>query len=285
MVARLTGLSTHTLRMWERRHGAVEPSRTPGGDRLYTASDVVRLQRLAALVNRGHAVSRVAPLSDEQLEELVGSEAGDTKLAGPTEGEQTALIEEVIEAVFRLDHRRAEQILRRAVVGLEPSVFISDLIEPLLRTIGDRWRTGEIEIYHEHILSNLVRNVLVSLLSTIRVTDANKRLVIATPQGERHEFGALSVSLLVAGLGWSPTYLGTDLPADDIVEAAHRTDAQLVLLSVVHVSPATQRELARIEEALRPSIRLLIGGSGASHLEVTRAELVGPRSLEQCLGT
>jgi hypothetical protein len=41
--ARLTGLSPELLRAWERRHGVVEPLRTPGGTRRYSAADLERL--------------------------------------------------------------------------------------------------------------------------------------------------------------------------------------------------------------------------------------------------
>jgi DNA-binding transcriptional MerR regulator len=56
-VARLTGLSPHVLRAWERRYGAVRPLRTPGGTRLYRESDVARLRQLRAAVQAGHSIS------------------------------------------------------------------------------------------------------------------------------------------------------------------------------------------------------------------------------------
>ncbi|MDL1950237.1 MerR family transcriptional regulator, partial [Acidobacteria bacterium ACD] len=38
-VARLTGISTHALRVWERRYGTLKPQRSDGGDRLYSDGD------------------------------------------------------------------------------------------------------------------------------------------------------------------------------------------------------------------------------------------------------
>ena len=46
--ARLTGLSPDLLRAWERRYGVVEPTRTPGGTRRYTAADLERLRLVKA---------------------------------------------------------------------------------------------------------------------------------------------------------------------------------------------------------------------------------------------
>ena len=66
-VARLTGISPDTLRMWERRYAVVEPRRTPKGGRLYSQQDVTRLTMIKTLVDSGHAISTVANLPLEEL--------------------------------------------------------------------------------------------------------------------------------------------------------------------------------------------------------------------------
>ena len=66
-VARLTGISPDTLRIWERRYEVVEPRRTPKGGRLYSQQDVTRLTMIKTLVDSGHAISTVANLPLEEL--------------------------------------------------------------------------------------------------------------------------------------------------------------------------------------------------------------------------
>lgn len=66
-VARLTGISPDTLRIWERRYEVVEPRRTPKGGRLYSQQDVTRLTMIKTLVDSGHAISTVANLPVEEL--------------------------------------------------------------------------------------------------------------------------------------------------------------------------------------------------------------------------
>jgi DNA-binding transcriptional MerR regulator len=68
-VARLTGVAPDTLRVWERRHGAVVPFRSAKGSRLYSQQDVARLALIKRLVDSGDAISRVANLSMGQLQE------------------------------------------------------------------------------------------------------------------------------------------------------------------------------------------------------------------------
>ncbi|MAT84545.1 MAG: hypothetical protein CMD39_09675 [Gammaproteobacteria bacterium] len=67
--ARLSGVSREKIRIWERRYGAVSPGRDAGNHRLYSQDDVDRLALIRALVDRGHAVSKVATLSRSELED------------------------------------------------------------------------------------------------------------------------------------------------------------------------------------------------------------------------
>jgi len=66
-VARLTGISPDTLRIWERRYDIVQPQRTPKGGRLYSHQDVTRLTMIKTLVDHGFAISTVANLPVEEL--------------------------------------------------------------------------------------------------------------------------------------------------------------------------------------------------------------------------
>lgn len=68
-VARLTGISSHVLRVWERRYGVVDPLRSDSKRRRYNREDIQRLGLLKTLVDHGHAIGSIAKLSTEQLEE------------------------------------------------------------------------------------------------------------------------------------------------------------------------------------------------------------------------
>jgi DNA-binding transcriptional MerR regulator len=67
MVARLTGLNQHTLRMWERRYAVVSAQRAPNGRRLYSQADVERLILIKHLVDCGDSIGQVAGMQSETL--------------------------------------------------------------------------------------------------------------------------------------------------------------------------------------------------------------------------
>ncbi len=66
-VARLTGVSVHTLRNWEEHHGAVHPRRSEGGKRLYSEADVQRLALIKKLADRGLSLHDIAACSIDEL--------------------------------------------------------------------------------------------------------------------------------------------------------------------------------------------------------------------------
>lgn len=66
-VSRLTGIPADTLRIWERRYQIVDPQRTEKGGRLYSQEDVTRLTIIKTLVDQGQAISTVANLRLDEL--------------------------------------------------------------------------------------------------------------------------------------------------------------------------------------------------------------------------
>ena len=65
-VTKRTGISAECLRAWERRYG-LEPAERTGKTRFYSASQVERLTNVKALLEQGHPISQLIPLSDDEL--------------------------------------------------------------------------------------------------------------------------------------------------------------------------------------------------------------------------
>ena len=72
-VARLTGLTDHTIRVWERRYCAVVTARAPNGRRQYTEADVQKLSLLKLLTDHDIPISHVAGASLAELRRQVDS--------------------------------------------------------------------------------------------------------------------------------------------------------------------------------------------------------------------
>lgn len=304
VAARRAGLTTATVRAWERRYGAVEPARTETDRRLYSDTDIERLQLLRALVASGQSVSDLATLTTARLRTLVERERGPLEAAesdsprrrarGRTTRERSAtlvLLRACDQAVREMDAPRLQTLLSRALVGLPSRTFMDRVLVPLLRRIGRLWERGQITVAHEHAASVAVRQVLGWMLETFRASGESRRvfadqvppaIIVATPQGERHEFGALMVSVLAAAAGWRVSYLGADLPADDIARAIKSSNARAVAVSIVSphaTSDELGRELWRLRRSIGQGPALLVGGT-ASAVHTGLLEELGAVRLE-----
>jgi len=67
VVSRLTGISAHCLRMWERRHGLGPSRRTEGGQREYSKVDLDHLFLVKQLVDSGMRIKDIAALPQKTL--------------------------------------------------------------------------------------------------------------------------------------------------------------------------------------------------------------------------
>ena len=293
-VSKLTGISIDTLRAWERRYQAVTPQRDERG-RLYTEADVKRLRLLNAGVDSGHAIGRLAALSDEELQGLMASPVTVAGVGGALKAvhlvDQGSLLpDSVMAAVERWDSAEAERELALLAAVLAPRELVHRVALPLIRRVGEAWHEGTLTIAQEHMTSALLRNLVGALVPLYRRTSPASRLLFATPAGELHEFGILLSAMLAAGGGLGIVYLGANLPSEEIVAAARRTAPQAVVLGFVGSSGAKagMKELQEVAQQLPSQIELWVGGTQGTgtvtEVRKTRALLIEDfEKLEQHL--
>jgi DNA-binding transcriptional MerR regulator/methylmalonyl-CoA mutase cobalamin-binding subunit len=256
-VARLTGLSPHVLRAWERRYGAVQPLRTAGGTRRYRDADVARLRRLRAAVAAGHPIGEVAHASDEELQRRLD--------LVPTQPEPP--LGPLLDAIERLDAAAAERLLATQLAVLGPPRFVRLVASPLLHEVGRRWETGSFCIASEHLASAILRSLLGAALRHTRAAAQAPPVLFTTLPGEQHELGALMAAVTAVDAGGHPVFLGGNLPVDEIAEAAESVGAAAVAVGVCRVNGGELgAALAALRAALPPHVELWLGGPGSAGL-------------------
>ncbi len=246
----------------------VDPSRSEGGQRLYSDEDVHRLSLLHRAVEEGRNISQVAGLSTVELLALVEEdrvERRGPRLPEPSEGASvSSVLEQAKGAVKKMDPVRLERILTRGAMAFSVPTLTDEVLVPLLASIGSSWRGGELGVAQEHLASVVIRRFLEWLLSSVDSGDLGSVFVSTTPAQERHEFGALLSAVSAAAAGWKAVYLGPDLPASEIVAAVIRLEAKVLALSLVDpaLGATFPRELAELQGALPESVRMVVGGPG-----------------------
>jgi MerR family transcriptional regulator, light-induced transcriptional regulator len=278
-VARLAGLSTHVIRVWERRYGVTAPSRSEGGARLYSQAELDRLRLLKRAVDRGHPIGQLVLLAPAELERLAGGAAARTL---PGEETVAELMQDFLEAVEGFDDARAERVLDRASVAFSGRALVLEVLSPLLERIGESWASGTLCTASEHVASALVRDRTSSLLRRLPREPDAKLAVVSTPAGELHEIGAMLAATTAKMRGWDVLYLGPNLPASQIALAAHRSGAEIVALSVLALDAKhTESELEELANTLAPDVAIVLGGAGVARLAGTPPRVKTLGSLEE----
>lgn len=282
-VSRLTGLSADVVRVWERRYKAISPQRSGGGSRLYSDAEIARLRKLRQAVELGHAISQVAKLPDNELDTLASRQRA-SQLVGPEPANPYEVARErFLQAITRMDVVTADEEINRAATLYPPRVLVKQIVAPLLAEIGDRWAHRDMGIAQEHVATNLIRNLLSSLFRLYPPDLAAEAVVVATPSGERHEFGILLTALIAATRGWRVIYLGVDLPAAEIARAVKMTKARVLALSLINGhSEQTTEELRTLTAQMPSATRVWLGGSEALKYRdlIERADWILVRDLE-----
>jgi DNA-binding transcriptional MerR regulator/methylmalonyl-CoA mutase cobalamin-binding subunit len=286
-VVRRTGLTPHVIRVWERRYGAVRPRRTATNRRSYTDEEVRRLILLKKVVDAGHSIGQVASLPGEELAELLEDNSapegrhGETMMGAPGDSTAAGLLEGSLKAAQALDSRMLESVLRRGVLALSRPVLLQHLILPLLRAVGEGWHEGDLRVAHEHMASGVIRTLLGELLLNSAASPSAPDAVFATPAGQLHELGALAAAVMAASDGWKVTYLGADLPAEEIAAAALHNRSRAVCLSITYPADdaALASELTRLRGYLPKNVGLAVGGAAAGSYRSTLGA-IGAASLE-----
>jgi DNA-binding transcriptional MerR regulator len=257
-VARLTGLTDHTIRVWERRYGAVDPVRSDAGRRRYTAAHVERLGLLKRLVDLGESIGTIAGLDDETLRERLRAllaQADDLRdsgqplslrlaaltTAGDSHARRLAASFPGIRVLVDTPHR---ELFRAEVAKMRPNALMLDypaLTEDVLSEIRHLREAAPsarcVVLYgfgRRPDIERLEQDGISMVQAPSDLADLVRALTVAVPSAREPEPGAPVPDL------------GTDnVPAPEAFEIARRQFNIDDLLRLAEASPVIECECPR----------------------------------------
>jgi DNA-binding transcriptional MerR regulator/methylmalonyl-CoA mutase cobalamin-binding subunit len=240
---RISGIKAHTIRIWEKRYGLIEPVRTSTNIRNYCDAELKKLLNVSILNKNGYKISKIACLSTE---EIVTSINKITENPCNTESQ----IENLAIAMIDLDELRFEKILSKAIIqsGFEDTVI--NLLNPFFIRIGIMWQTGSINPAQEHFVSNLVRQKMIVAIDgqVSGNSTGSKTFLLLLPEGEMHELGLLFANYLIRKKGNNVIYLGQNVPFNDLIDIAKKRHFDFLV--TCFVSSITKQEIIKYLKSL-----------------------------------
>lgn len=266
--SKLTGLSPHVIRAWERRYGLVTPIRGENRYRLYTDEDVVLFRYLKSQVDQGMAIGELSEQGLERLREQAQRVFVETYREPPP---SERLVTELSQALEENDRAAFERKLNGALAVIPFEEAVHRFLLPLQEQVGQLWHDGRLGVGQEHYASNQIKQKIFSAMNQFQTSDEGPVVVVACPTNEWHEIAAMTAAYVCRARGCRVHYLGANLPIPELAAYCQRNRPACVLLSVTIMGSSEEaralaQEVARLIVPLSP---VGVGGQGVrAHAEV-----------------
>ncbi|MGB1042430.1 MAG: MerR family transcriptional regulator [Tenacibaculum sp.] len=207
----ISGIKAHTIRIWEKRYGLLEPNRTDTNIRYYSSDSLLKLLNVALLNKHNFKISKIAMMSKDQIK--VNARELAFKYAVNDEAINSFKI-----AMFQFDKVLFNNTYNKLLHQKTFRQIFKDVFIPFLNHIGLLWQTDTLLPAHEHFISNLILQKIQINIENLEYSVSNTDLtyVLFLPENEIHELGLRYLNYELALRGCQTIYLGQSLPLNNL---------------------------------------------------------------------
>lgn len=231
----LSGIKAHTIRIWEKRYNILEPMRTDTNIRCYDMKNLQKLLNIVVLHNYGYKISKIALLSPEEIP-LKVKEIISEKNA------KIHAIKSFKLAMMNFDHTMFFNTYNDLLKDKTFRVVFNDVFIPLMEELGYLWQTDTISPAHEHFITYLIKQKLLSLTEQIQsraATKTDRVYVLYLPLNEIHELGLMYLNYEFLENGYHTIYLGESVPLESLVDIKNYFE-NITFVSYLTVEPTVE---------------------------------------------
>ena len=270
-LSRRTGITTHTLRIWEKRYGSPESIRLPSGHRRYLPQEIERLRAVARTIKLGFRAGKVVGGTLEELHNLMGFESKrSSKVPSSTQSDflhsqYDFKINQWLDWIADFDDENLNFEMHREWGLQGPLSFITNLASPLITQIGKNWECGDFTVAQEHFATEILSNFLGNRWRQQNERKTGKTAILATLPGESHILGLQMCGVVMSITDWKVVSLGLDTPEEDIAATVNQCGASLLCFSISGWYGASRAKpiLFRLRKELSQKTDVMVGGGGA----------------------
>jgi len=223
---KLSGIKAHTIRIWEKRYGLIEPHRTNTNIRYYTDSELKKILNVAVLNRHGIKISSIARLSDLELREEI-------LRVSTTSDSNDTLIDSMVLSMIDLDEYKLEAMIDKSINKIGFKSTVTDVLYPFLEKVGILWQSGDVYPAQEHFVSFLIRQKIIGATDRLSNTfnQNGKKFLLLLPEGEWHEIALLFSQYLIREANHEVLYLGQSVPYSDVLALGASKRFDFILIS------------------------------------------------------
>lgn len=258
----ITGIKSHTIRIWEQRYNLLPTKRTETNIRYYDDDDLRFLLNISILNDHGIKISEIAKMDAIEIAKKVEEIAH-------VENNYSAHIQALTKHSLDLNEIEFKKALNACVkkIGFEQTIL--QVIYPFLHKVGILWQTGMINPAQEHFASNLIKQRLILAIDSLKYTENPncKRFLLFLPENEHHEIALLFAYYIIKQHGHHVLYLGQNLAVTYVKEVieAYKPDYIFSVLTNSMTSEDIQKSLQLFIQHFSKQKILLAGNAILQH--------------------
>jgi MerR family transcriptional regulator, light-induced transcriptional regulator len=252
----VSGIRSHTLRIWEQRYGIITPKRTESNIRYYDDDDLKFILNISILNKHGIKISEIARMPKDDICEMILKLSGHNNI-------YDSQVKGLIAAMLSFDEFAFHSILTTSVLQIGMEQTMLRIVFPFLNEAGILWQVGSIHPSHEHFASGIIKQKLyVAIDGNVgRYSESKKRFLLFLPENEQHSLGLLFANYLLRARGHEVLYLGQEVPMRDFKDAlgGHKPDYIFTILTASHINIGKQEFVNSLSQIWSDSQILLSG--------------------------
>lgn len=264
VVADVTRLSKQVIRKWEERYELVQPERLANSYRVYSEKDVNTLLKVKALSEQGYSIKQAVVIVKENNEKI---DPVIEQKPVPHYDELNDYVFQILEKGTHCDELELHLVLQQAYHHLELAMFLTSVVVPFLKEVGNRWEKGDWDGYQESISSLVVRDFLVQIRRNYQCRDDASLILGACLPHEQHEVPLHIILLQFMIKGWKTILIGASPAPGSIESLVRKLKPSKVLLSATTTIPFEKDSqlLSNLDQfaAENRKIDFYLGGSGS----------------------
>lgn len=224
---KLSGIKSHTIRIWEKRYSLVVPNRTDTNIRSYNDDQLKKILNVSLLIKNGHKISKVASFSPEEISNSV------RKLTKSSEGFDPYINSFVISSI-QFDEPLFQNTFDELSADYDLSVIYENIFIPTLRRIGTLWSSGELFPAQEHFISNLIKQKFYHAIESVpKSCRVNKKAFLFLPPWEDHDFALLYANLILKKIGFDVVNVGKTISYDSILQCIDKIKPDMLFTTFI----------------------------------------------------
>jgi len=208
----LTGINSHTIRMWEQRYILLNPVRTPTNNRVYSDEDLRKLLFVSLLNNNGMKISKIANLTEAEMTEAVLqlSESDDQNIESYKENFKLIMME--------MNDAKFEKLFNHLALHIGFEETMLKVFIPMFKKLSFLHQTNSVSTAQLNFITLLYKQKMYVAIDGLIPSEKpeSKTFILFLPKMEFLDNELLFCNYMAKKRGFKTLFLGTSIPTEEL---------------------------------------------------------------------